>query len=345
MRINNKTDSTRSINSVPKSGTDSSESNQALIESQTTGSNVSQTQPKEPFYRRHSKLLICILAVIVIVAVILILVIVALEYFPILIIPFLKSDIQKSISTPPKNNIENSIVVVNATTNDKSFNVRLVYGNDSYGCTGTILADNAIVTSAHCVIDELDELVEIHLGGTSANNYKDIIRIPRKDFDITVHPEYEFENLENIADLAVIKLKEKLTFSSAIQPIGLPIDELKLPHVFRMNVWESNITFNMDKTDRRVTLYNSEKCHYIYMTKGGERDLKFYKNDTKEQIIFCADPKGYVPQGNSGTAVFVRKGNKTIAYGLLSFGGSPKVQLPIVLVDLRIHIDWIRNII
>lgn len=41
-----------------------------------------------------------------------------------------------------------------------------------------------------------------------------------------------------------------------------------------------------------MNLESIEKCHEIYMTEGDETDLVFYKNDTKDPIIFCTGFEG-----------------------------------------------------
>ncbi|KAL7023540.1 hypothetical protein ACKWTF_012665 [Chironomus riparius] len=242
-------------------------------------------------------------------------------------------------------NFIDTINDVNATNFEESpWLARIVINNGTheiYGCAGSIIKDDAILTASHCF---QEKIVEIHIGGTSAIDYTDMIIIPKNELVIIKNPEFEMFNYDNIADIGIIKLKKPLTFSKNIYPICLPTARSEIPKNLTMNVWTTNQINNTDNSEIKVNLVGSEECHDIYLAKGGERDLKFYKDGVKDQIIFCAD-SDYVPKGNSGGAVTARKGNKAIAYGILSMGSSKNFSLPSVFVDIRVHLDWISNLI
>lgn len=121
-------------------------------------------------------------------------------------------------------------------------------------------------------------------------NYTDMIKIPRSEFEPTTHPDFHFENYENIRDIGFIKLKNKLKFSKAVHPICLPIGEDQLSDKLTMSVWESSEAYNLSRNEWNFTLVDSEACHESYMTEGDNTDLTF--NRDKKQIIFCANTKG-----------------------------------------------------
>ncbi|KAL7023539.1 hypothetical protein ACKWTF_012664 [Chironomus riparius] len=169
-----------------------------------------------------------------------------------------------------------------------------------------------------------------------------MIIIPRSEFDPIIHPEFVAENRENNADIAILKLKKPIKFSKYVHPICLPIDENYLPEHFTMSFWTNEAVNSMDRNERLIESVDSDKCHEIYLTKGGERNLQFNKDGIKEQVIFCAN-SGYVPKGNSGGVATYKKRDTSIAYGILSMGSSKKFSLPSVFIDIRAYRNWIFN--
>ncbi|XP_070498501.1 ovochymase-like [Chironomus tepperi] len=219
--------------------------------------------------------------------------------------------------------------------NEKSLGlVKFVYkrGTDyTDGCTGTLISDNVILTAARCLSEEIHQFhVKKHMS-----------IIPRRNMDLILHPDYKPESHGNIADIALIKIKNisenqfdiwgfwDLRYHS--QPICLPIDNTK----------SLNQPFDIDKIERKVSIFNSDKCNEINVTKGIDKNLSFYKNKGNTQIIHCTDPAGYVPEDISGTAVLVKNGNIPIIYGILTFSGIKTDPLPIIFIDIRPYLGWI----
>lgn len=107
--------------------------------------------------------------------------------------------------------------IVNGTPTEVSsapWQVSLQDGEGGY-CGGSIIDATTIVTAAHCVQGETPSGTTIRAGVTNSNSPSG------QDVDvasITPHPDYAVNEL---GDIAVIKLSEPLTFNSMVQPIEL----------------------------------------------------------------------------------------------------------------------------
>jgi Ca2+-binding RTX toxin-like protein len=107
--------------------------------------------------------------------------------------------------------------IVNGTQsapNARPYQVSLQSGGGHY-CGGSIIDSTTIVTAAHCMEGETVAGTTVRAGVTDATSPagQDIGLSA-----ITTHPRYDTEEL---ADIAVLKLAEPLTFDSSVQPIPL----------------------------------------------------------------------------------------------------------------------------
>ena len=109
----------------------------------------------------------------------------------------------------------------NATIEEVPYQISLRYcspttGNCGHFCGGSIINQDTILTAAHCVLGDLPEWLEIRAGSDLRSQGGQIIKVR----NIIIHPDYQRSGLYN--DIAVLKLRTKLTFGSKIMPIGLP---------------------------------------------------------------------------------------------------------------------------
>jgi secreted trypsin-like serine protease len=90
--------------------------------------------------------------------------------------------------------------------------------NSTSMCGGSIIDQNTILTAAHCVdMASNSSQVSVYVG------LHDLFKINQTNIpwlSIHIHPEYNNETLEN--DVAIIKLKNALTFSDRMSPVCLP---------------------------------------------------------------------------------------------------------------------------
>lgn len=89
--------------------------------------------------------------------------------------------------------------------------------NKDHICAATIISKNHLLSAAHCVSDHDFVNYTIKIGIDQLNQVKDenIFQIDK----VFIHPDYD-DKLKN--DLAIIKLKKDIEYSSVSRPICLP---------------------------------------------------------------------------------------------------------------------------
>ncbi len=103
----------------------------------------------------------------------------------------------------------NPFVVGGAVTSDFQSTVAL-YWDGEFGCTGTIVAADRVMTAAHC-LEGGDTPSHIMIGDTLGSGHMVAVR------DGWMHPDYDF-NAEFAADIAVLLLDED------VSAVVIPID-------------------------------------------------------------------------------------------------------------------------
>ena len=97
-------------------------------------------------------------------------------------------------------------------------------GDYIHGCTGSIIAENIILTAAHCTLREDFNIVRVGVTDLRFAGSSDI-----EISESLVHPDYNPG--QSYYDIAVLYLKTCLTFSyNTIQPICLPSEDSSLPN-------------------------------------------------------------------------------------------------------------------
>jgi len=94
------------------------------------------------------------------------------------------------------------------------------YGQDiGHFCGGSIVTDEFIVTAAHCL--EYDYLKPYVTVGSHSLSQTDVYEERYEVAQVLVHPGYKRGDAM-IHDIALLKLKTKITFTDGVQPVCLP---------------------------------------------------------------------------------------------------------------------------
>lgn len=105
------------------------------------------------------------------------------------------------------------------------FSLRSAAG--SHSCGGSILSNYWLLCAAHCVNEYTSPMLQtIQVGRTEITKPADesVFQIDQ----VKIHPNYNPSD-SYVNDIAVIKLKNPLVFSNAIQPVQLPAPFFEVP--------------------------------------------------------------------------------------------------------------------
>lgn len=210
-------------------------------------------------------------------------------------------------------------------------------GNLTHFCGGSIISEQFVITAGHCVHGKEPEGV-IVLAGTNSrsdpgvDNGGDGVYIECAEF--FSHPEFSINTM--YADVALIKLRKRITFGDTIQPIELP--EVDQPDPISVTVSGWGYTDYKDKVlpDRLQHLdlrtFDVKQCDsYMIQWRVGKCH------------VCTRAPLGYgVCNGDSGGPLIDDKG---ILLGLVSFGVPCARSFPDAYCRVSCFTKWIREVV
>ncbi|XP_037276201.2 LOW QUALITY PROTEIN: chymotrypsinogen A [Rhipicephalus microplus] len=94
-------------------------------------------------------------------------------------------------------------------------------------CGGALINDRYILTAAHCVWSRTSTIVRVHLGAY-ARRALDNTEVIYKVEEVCAHLNYK-PSKRNSSDIAIIKLRDPVTFTRTISPVCLPSHREELP--------------------------------------------------------------------------------------------------------------------
>ncbi|XP_067157549.1 mannan-binding lectin serine protease 1 [Apteryx mantelli] len=239
--------------------------------------------------------------------------------------------------------------------------------NDKWFGSGALLSDSWVLTAAHVlrsqrrdktVIPVSKEHVTVYLALHDVRNKMDAIN--RTVERIILHEEFDIQNYNH--DIALVKLKEKVTMGNYVMPVCLPQfeHELEGPHpntlglVAGWGISNPNITVDEIISSGMRTLSDilqyvklpvvlHEECKTSYESRSG--------NYSVTENMFCA---GYYEGGkdtclgDSGGAFVIQDPGtrRWVAQGLVSWGGPEECgskQVYGVYTKVSNYVDWVEK--
>ncbi|XP_052744134.1 uncharacterized protein LOC112056709 [Bicyclus anynana] len=225
-----------------------------------------------------------------------------------------------------------------------------------YACSATLITDRHLITAAHCVSTK-QIAYAVSLGDWNLDSptecYEGQCPDPPVEYEIesiVIHPGYIKENY-TFGDIAIIKLKQRVTFTDFIQPICLPTTEyIKMQDYTHNSVywtagWGVTEFGELSMVKRKVDI----EAVPIDICRAALPQIP----ESSSRVLICAGGQQGKDTcaGDSGGPLMreVRENYRMnwFLYGVISFGAKScgSVGIPGVSTRVTAYMDWIRNIV
>ncbi|CAG9800166.1 unnamed protein product [Chironomus riparius] len=249
-------------------------------------------------------------------------------------------------NTKPIDRIENHVINGDkAKVAEFPFQVALGYGwrrskKLEFNCGGSLIADDIVLTAAHCVNKKGAQPFMVRMGRTCLNLDDKHDRSTVQDIEIEkirIHPKYSSKSKQN--DIAIIKLVKPFIPSESIATICLSTSDADAPEDFTITGFGlTSIDFN-ERSDwlLRGTLseYPFEKCKRKFENKGVRIADSQFCGFSDNGVDTC--------QGDSGGPVFYERKSEFYLHGITSYGfGCGSSYYPAVYTKVNSFLNWIE---
>ncbi|KAL5273817.1 hypothetical protein ACFFRR_000523 [Megaselia abdita] len=223
--------------------------------------------------------------------------------------------------------------------------------NTRFLCGGNLITSKTILTSAHCIRDSQSELrsqdLLIAAGKHDINNWQEDSNQFRAVDRFFIHPDYKTGRYD--ADVAVIIVKETITFNDNVRPICLWNDDPDLNKIAGQNGtvvgWGRTRTQEVSPVPKKIiaTIIDGLDCVY---------SNEYFFNITSKRTFCAGNRNGEGPcKGDSGGGLAIHRNEKWFLRGTVSAalglkdGSHPQCDLTnyVVYSDVAKFIPWINS--
>lgn len=209
-----------------------------------------------------------------------------------------------------------------------------------------LYSDRNIILAAHCIQAKgdiqkrLPNQIVVRLGAynITANNEENAVN--RSVTDIRIHPEWNVDNDEYDADVAVIVLNQTVTYTDFIKPVSLPADGVIVKSE-TINIegtivgWGFGSSQRHEEISRQATIKATNDSH-CYRTQPTIVPLSSSRT-------FCAGAGNGIPtRGDSGGGFFVNSSSGWVQYGVVSATNVDRTLFA-VFANLKLFKTWIMD--
>ncbi|XP_059475915.1 clotting factor B-like [Neocloeon triangulifer] len=217
-------------------------------------------------------------------------------------------------------------------------------------CGGSLIAAQWVITAAHCISSTNRKPELVRLGELDFSRSDDAAS--PKDFmvaNVVRHPEFDAPVYYH--DVALLKLREPVSFNKFIQPVCLPPSGLRILDgaIATIAGW-GDTAFGGEKSDVLlevgVQIIPNERCTKAYSSS---RLMFNYPQGITSNLLCAGDTeKGGKDacKGDSGGPLVMREGNVHTLIGVVSTGvGCGSRTYPGLYVRVSNYTEWILNVI
>ncbi|XP_015186796.1 PREDICTED: venom protease-like isoform X2 [Polistes dominula] len=219
--------------------------------------------------------------------------------------------------------------------------INLQTGHIKYPCSGTIISERAIVTTASCALanSQIYKLYVVTIGEFNTETDPDcnslLCGYKVRHYNISYiikHPNYCADNFEN--NIALIRLERPIHFEVTAQPVCL------LPKEIYIRTGSNTVLIGWGRlSDQKDMLNIQQELKMVLLPK--QNCLDFINEGYSVEL--CASGETEPCSAYNGSPLLYKYSDTYFLVGILSYGSNcdDKSNLPVVFVDVKKYTRWL----
>ncbi|XP_043502849.1 venom protease-like isoform X2 [Polistes fuscatus] len=219
--------------------------------------------------------------------------------------------------------------------------INLQTGHIKYPCSGTIISERAVVTTASCALanSQIYKLYVVTIGEFNTETDPDCNSLfcghKVKHYNISYiikHPNYCADNFEN--NIALIRLERPIRFEVTAQPVCL------LPKEIYIRTGSNTVLIGWGRlSNQKDMLTMQQELNMVLLPK--QNCLDFLNEGYSVEL--CASGETEPCSAYNGSPLLYKYSDTYFLVGILSYGTNcdDKSNLPVVFVDVKKYTRWL----